>query len=243
MFVPSRRTDPELMDRRDNAPAAIEGALRDIRAVNGKLRGSRVLLEAVEPYLDWVGTGETLEILDVGTGGGDLLADLVGHAKSRGIVVRAVGVERDPATAAIARRETASVPEIEIVEGDAFKLPFSEGSFDLVTASLFLHHFEYQEVVVLLRRFLKVARKAVVVNDLRRHLVPWAFIAIASRVARTSPMFRHDAPLSVLRGFTVEEMEAAVQDAGATGTAVVRRWPFRIVATIPARGRAVGLGS
>jgi SAM-dependent methyltransferase len=240
VFVPSRRTDPELMDQPGHSEAELEAALADIRAVNRRLRGSRVLLEAIDPYLDWVGAGESFEVLDCGSGGGDLLRDLVAHVKARDVHVRVVGVERDPVTAAIARRWTSDVPEIEIVQADAFKLPYPEGSFDVVTASLFMHHFEYQEVVVLLRRLLKLARKAVVVNDLRRHLVPWAFIALAARGGGASRMFRHDAPLSVLRGFTVEELEAAAEDAGAFGTAVVRRWPFRLVASIPALGRAVG---
>lgn len=243
MFVPSRRNDAEIIDRSDNAAADLEAAFRDIREVNRRLRGSRVLLDALDPYLDWTGEGESFSVLDVGAGGGDLLVDLVAHAKARRIAVRAVGVERDPITAAIARRETAGVPEIEIVEADAFHLPYGEGSFDVVTASLFLHHFEYQEVVVLLRRFLRIARKAVVVNDLRRHLLPWAFIAVAARVRGASSMFRHDAPLSVLRGFTVAELEAAAEDAGAFGFAVVRRWPFRLAASIPALGRALGQGS
>ena len=243
MFVPSRRSDPEMMDLAGNTAADLDPALADLREVNRRLRGSRVLLEAIDPFLDWATPGERFDVLDVGTGGGDLLVDLAAHIKGRGFVPHIVGVERDPTTAAIARRETAAVPEIQIIECDAFKLPYSEGSFDLVTASLFMHHFEYQEVVILLRRLLKLARKAVVINDLRRHLLPWAFIGIASRVRKTSRMFRHDAPLSVLRGFTAEELEAAAQDAGGYGSAVVRRWPFRLVATIPARGRNVGAGS
>lgn len=104
-----------------------------------------------------------------------------------------------------------------------------------MTLSLFLHHFEYQEGVVLVRRLLKLARKAVVVNDLRRHLLPWAFVGIAARLARAHPMFVHDAPLSVLRGFTEGEMQALCQDAGAPMATVQKRWPFRLVATLPSR--------
>ena len=237
MLVPARRDDPEILDRPGNDPGDLEAALRDIRSVNTRLGGSRILREAVDPFLDWLGDGETLEILDVGAGGGDLLVDLAEHAASRGKRVRIVGVERDPTVAGIARRWVAGRSEIEIVEGDAFRLPFAEGSFDIVTASLFLHHFAYQEAVILLRRLRVIARKAVVVNDLRRHLVPWAFIAVASRIARRHAMFVHDAPLSVLRGFTADELVAAAQDAGAVGATVIRRWPFRLMAVLPGAGR------
>jgi hypothetical protein len=48
-------------------------------------------------------------------------------------------------------------------------------------------------------------------------------------------MFVHDAALSVLRGFTEEELQALCQDAGAAMATVQRRWPYRLVATLPSR--------
>lgn len=238
MFVPARRDDPEMLDRVGNDPTDLEHALDDIARVNRLLRGSRILIEAVDPFLDWIAGDETLEILDVGTGGGDLLSDLAAHAAARGTRVRIVGTDLDPAIVAIARRRLEGRPEISIVEADARKLDYEDGSFDLVTLSMFLHHLGDHEGVLVLRRLRRIARKAVVVNDLRRHLVPWAFIAVAARLARCHPMFVHDAPLSVLKGFTPDEMTSAAQAAGASSARVVRRWPFRIVATIPASGRA-----
>lgn len=234
-LVPSRRSDEEILDRPGNAEADLAAAFENIRTVNRRLGGSRILLEAVDPFLGWASPGETFEILDVGSGGGDLLLDLAVHVRSRGVDVRIVGVDRDPATARLARKTCSGDAAIEIVEADAFRLPYPEKSFDVVTLSLFLHHLEYQEGVVLVRRLLKLARKAVVVNDLRRHLLPWAFIGVAARLGRAHPMFVHDAPLSVLRGFTEEEMQALCQDAGSSMATVQRRWPFRLVATLPSR--------
>ena len=234
-LVPARRTDEEILDRAGNAEPDLAAAFSHIRTVNRRLNGSRILLDAVDPFLGWLSPGETLEVLDVGCGGGDLLLDLAAHVRSRGVDVRIVGVDRDPVTARLARKACAGDPAIEIVEADAFRLPWTEKRFDVVTLSLFLHHLEYQEAVVLLRRLLKLARKAVVVNDLRRHRVPWAFVAVASRLARAHPMFVHDAPLSVLRGFTEEEVRALCEDASAPMATVQRRWPFRLVATLPAR--------
>lgn len=234
-LVPSRRNDEEILDRRGNAEVDLAAALANIGDVNRRLGGSRILLDAIDPFLSWLSPGETFELLDVGSGGGDLLLDLGRHVRARGLGVRIVGVDRDPTIVAIARKGCAGDPAIEIVEADAFRLPYPEKSFDVVTLSLFLHHLEYQEGVVLLRRLLKIARKAVVVNDLRRHLVPWAFIGVAARLRGAHPMFVHDAPLSVLRGFTEEEMQALCQDAGASMATVQRRWPFRLVATLPSR--------
>jgi ubiquinone/menaquinone biosynthesis C-methylase UbiE len=234
VLVPPRRHDPELMDRPDNPVAELEGALDDICLVNRYLRGSKIMVNAVRPFLRGMGAGETLSILDVGTGGADLPKDLVLRGRRSRKQIRVVGVDRDPVTVAYARRLTDGIPEIEIVQADAFRLPFPDASFDLVTASMFLHHFIHDDAVKLLAEFRRVARRAVVINDLRRHWVSWAFINLASRLTLRHPMFVHDAPLSVLRGFTKQELAAAAKDAGAAHATVVRRLPYRLLLTIPA---------
>lgn len=231
MLVPARRLDPEWMDRDGIARADLEGALGDIRTVNRRLGGSSTLVRAVAPHLR--GGPRPFTILDVGTGGADLPVDLVAAGRAAGADVRVVAVDRDPVTAAIARRHAACCPEVTVVEADAFDLPFPERSFDLVIASMFLHHFDHGDAVKLLRGFRRLARRAVLINDLRRHRLPWAFIGFAARLTRRHPMFVHDAPLSVLRGFTDDELLAAAREAGAPDPRVERRFPFRLVLTIP----------
>jgi SAM-dependent methyltransferase len=226
------------MDRPDNAPAELEGALEDIRSVNRFLGGSKALLDTLRPQLAAAGEGGVTTILDVGTGGADLPLDIVVAARHLGRHVRIVAVDRDPVTVAYARRRTAGVPEIEVVSGDAQALDFADGAFDFVTASLFLHHFTHDDAVPLVGAFRRIARRAVLVNDLERHVLPWAFIALAARLTRRHPMFVHDAPLSVLRGFTEAELRRIATEAGAPGATVTRAWAYRLLMTVPAAGSA-----
>lgn len=236
VFVPARRFDPEWMDRTDNTPEDLNGALDDIRAVNRFLGGSKTLVDAVRPFLLARTGGPPLSILDIGTGGADLPLALVAQARRVDRGIRIVAVDRDEVTLDYARRKTSEVPEIELLAADAFDLPFAPGSFDLVTASLFLHHFTPDEAVSLLSSFRRIARGAVLINDLERHIVPWAFIALLARVTRRHPMFVNDAPLSVLRGFTRDELLAAARDAGAGDATVVDRHPYRLLLTLPGAG-------
>jgi SAM-dependent methyltransferase len=237
ILVPARRSDPEWMDRPDNDLADLAGALADIHLVNRFLLGSKVLLGSVRPFLLAAGRGDALSILDVGTGGADLPLDLVACARGLKRPVRIVAIDRDPAVLDYARGKTAGTPEIELHAADAFELPFPAASFDLVTASLFPHHFAHGDAVRLLSGFMRAARRAVLINDLRRHVVPWAFIGLAARISRRHPMFVHDAPLSVLRGFTVDELLAIANDAGAVGATVQTPFPFRILLTVPVGDR------
>jgi SAM-dependent methyltransferase len=231
-LVPARRYDPEWLDSRDSTVQDVEETLRDIAWVNRRLGGTRALLRGIDPFLAAAPAGSTVEILDVGTGGGDLAAALVDHGRRRGLRLRVTAVDRDPAAAALAARDTPG--DIRVVRADAFSLPFPERSFDLVVASLFLHHFSHSEAAALLRAFRRLARRAVVINDLRRHRLPWAFIALAGRVTRRTPMFVHDAALSVLRGFTEAELHALARDAGAPEAPVHRSSAFRLLLVLPA---------
>ena len=235
LLVPKRRLDPEWMDRTDNTPADLEGALRDINRVNRFLGGSKVIVEAVRPYLERQGEGEILTVLDVGTGSADLPRDLVREARALRKRIKVTAIEKDPVTLAYAKAQTKDIPEIEIKQGDALHLDFPDGSYCLVTASSFLHHFGPVETVQLLASFRRIARREVFINDLRRHVIPWAFIGVAARATMRHPMFVHDAPLSVLRGFTASELRSAAQEAGALRPRLTRRWPFRLLLTLPAR--------
>jgi SAM-dependent methyltransferase len=212
-------------------------ALDNIGSVNRFLGGSKILLDALRPFLLAAPENEPFTVLDVGTGGGDIPLALVAEARKLGRDIHVVAVDRDPSTVAYARNKTALAPEIEIQAADAFQLPFAEASFDVVTASMFLHHFSHDDAVRLVAGFRNVARRAVVINDLRRHVVPWAFIALVSRVTRRDPMFVHDAPLSVLRGFTGEELSAIARDAGAASSSIRDLFPFRLLLIVPAGAR------
>ena len=114
-------------------------------------------------------------------------------------------LDRDPTAVSLA----ADGPEAPlVVRGDALRLPLPDRSIDLVTAVKFAHHFEGPALARLLSEMARVARRRVVVLDIRRHwLAYWGFVAW-SRAFTRNRLVRHDGPLSVLRGFTAEELLA-----------------------------------
>lgn len=233
-WVPERSKRVEIMDRRDAGASDIAGALRDIRLVNRYLGGGGAILAALRPMLRDLATHQPLELLDVGTGSADLPLTIVRCGRRIGGEVHITALDHDPTIAQIAARVCSSAPQIRVVVGDALRLPFPPRSFDVVTASMFLHHFSHDEAVRLLLEFRRVARRAVVINDLRRHLLPWGFICLAARLTLRHPIFVHDAALSVLRGFTAGELQGMAAQAGARGARVMHRWPFRLLLTLDA---------
>ncbi|MBI1851745.1 MAG: methyltransferase domain-containing protein [Planctomycetes bacterium] len=234
-LVPPRSHEPEILDRADNSYDELAEALADIQKVNRFLGGTPALVRALRAIVEEEGLRE-FTVLDVGTGSADIPRAIVRFAHESGRRVRVVALDRNPLVVAFAWKETRRIPEITLVVGDAFRLPVAVESFDFVIASMFLHHFPHAEATTLLRGFDRASRRAVLVNDLARNRIPWLFIRVVGALLRRSPMFRNDAPLSVLRGFTTEELAAAARDGGLGSANVTRRFPYRVVLVSRKRG-------
>lgn len=242
--VPPRRHDPELMDAPGLPEAEVAHAYRVLRRVNWMLGNLWALDREVARFAreEKLGAEKSgLLVLDVGAGSGDVPARLAEGLKKRtgGREVKAVAVDRDGTALRLARR---AEPGLVLVRGDALRLPLKEGSVDLATAVKFAHHFEGEGLGRLIAELARVARRRVIVLDIRRHWgAYWGFVAW-SRVFTTSRLVRHDGPLSVLRGFTEEELEEVASGIGGYSW-TVRRYPgfqLALVGTRVDRGSEAG---
>lgn len=225
----TRSHEPERMDDLAIGGDELAGVLRAIRWVNRLLGGHRVGRRLVHPFLSDV----PLHVVDLGAGLADHAVDLVAWGARRGHEIRVTAVDANEAAVALARRHVArALPpplagRVAVVHADAFRLPFADGSFDLATASLFLHHFDDDRAPLLLAEMRRVSRRAVLVNDLHRHPVAWAAFAAASLLVPAPAMFRDDGLLSVRRGFRRDELRELAAAAGLASPAVRWHWAFR----------------
>jgi SAM-dependent methyltransferase len=230
LLIPPRHHGEEMIDRPGHPYAEVERSLRDIQWVNRNLAGWTVLRRYLPRLLAGVPADRAVRILDLGTGSADLPRAMVAWGRDRGRELRVIGIDNNPEVMECARRECAEEPAVRLVQADIFHLPFPPGSFDLVICSLFLHHFEPPEAVRLLRAMAAQARHGLLVNDLQRHRLAYWGIWILSRMMLKGELFRHDAPLSVLRAYRVEELRPLLREAGLSGLAVDRVFPFRLAA-------------
>lgn len=217
----SRATEPESLDLGVPADEAIR-SLRDLRRVNRWLGGRRSLLGAIRPFLAAGG-----RLLDVGSGSADLPAEVVARS---GVPVTAVALDLK----LLHLREAPG--SVRRVVGDARALPFAPASFDVVAASLFLHHFDGPEVAAILAALFRLARRALVVNDLHRALVPFAFARSVFPFAFESRVSVEDGLLSIRRAFRPHELRQAFADAAIPQVRIDRRFPYRLVAVAEVAG-------
>lgn len=235
--TPPHSDAAELLDAPGTIPAAtLAHNLRDIRRVNRFAGGTAVVLRHLPALLADVPRGMTVTLLDLATGSGDIPRALVRWGRRRGYDVRVLATDVSEDVLAVTRRETADEPSIIVEACDARALPYRDGAFDIAVCSLALHHFPRQEAVRVLDEMGRVARRGIILNDLVRTWPGYVGAWLLGNATTRNPLTRHDAPLSILRAFTPEELAAMAREAGLTDIAVTphRFWRMALVARRPA---------
>ena len=235
---------PELLDSDSGTPQEVAGSLADLRMLNRYFGGVRTMSALISEVAAQRKLSD-VTWLDVGGGAGDLATLTAESLRRSSITLHAVVLDRAPShlnghdnggpstslriSAADSGSASASLTPAGHLKvcGDALALPFRDGSFDIVGSSLFAHHLEPDELARFAREGLRVARHALVINDLIRHPLHWA-LASAGRVIYRSRITRHDAVASVRRAYTVEEMQAILGAAGATKTSITTFYLYRM---------------
>jgi 2-polyprenyl-3-methyl-5-hydroxy-6-metoxy-1,4-benzoquinol methylase len=222
-FLRERSFQGEWMDEADASRPAFEGALRDLGRINRWSMAARPVLGWLDGVAQRSGA-RALSVLDVGAGGGDMLARVAAWGVARGVALDLVGLDRSPWAAGFAAR--AGVPA-RYVTSDLFE---HEATHDVVICSLFAHHLDDAQAVRFLRWMEARARLGWLISDLHRHWLPWAFLWGATRALRMDPMVVHDSTRSVERGFVRADWERL---AAAAGVSARVRWsvPFKWIVT------------
>jgi SAM-dependent methyltransferase len=206
------------MDRPVDAVDELEGNLADIEFANRWLGG-------VAPIRREIRRARARTILDIGSGSGDIPRALVRDGRRRGVDVRVMCLDHSAQMIDIARRRTGDDERLSFVCGQGERLPFADGAFDVVTATLALHHFEPPAARELLREMRRVARLTPIVGDLARSPLAFAATFLWTRLTTRNRLTRNDAPLSVRRAYQPHEALALAREAGWRSPSV-RREPF-----------------
>jgi SAM-dependent methyltransferase len=225
MLTPARRRGVEILDDPAHDPALAVRSLHDVAKANLLFGGRQAVTREVGRLLA-TGASAQVTLLDIGTGLGDIPAAATRAARARGVKLHTIGLELAPALAAAAAPRCGSA-----LVGDALRLPLRDRSVDLVTCSQVLHHFESPLAEQLLQECTRVARRAVIVADLRRSWFAVAGLWLTSFALGFHPVSRNDGVVSILRGYTPAELSALVVRATGATPVVRRALGSRVTAT------------
>ncbi|MFB6263366.1 MAG: methyltransferase [Bradymonadaceae bacterium] len=228
-MLPDFSTRSDESERIDDADLDGEPLRKELQAVDrfnrwfGGVRASTAGLASLVPD-----SRRALRILDVGTGGGALARRLFDWADERGHDPKLHGIDLLDGAIDLARRRHGDVEGLTFAADDLFEL---DRRFDVVHASLVLHHFPGERAREALARMRELADVGVVVNDLHRHPVHYGASRVVAPLVTSSEIARHDGPLSILRSFTRPELEQLAVRAGFDHADITWKMPFRWVLT------------
>lgn len=214
----------ELMDDDETLGTDAEWreSLRDLARVNLLLGGWNALRAEVArlPRLPE-------RIIDVASGGADMPSRLLDYLAERGVAATCVALDRSARMLRIARSFGISHLSLSFAQGDARQLPYAQGSFDLATMNLALHHFDPPDAVAVLRELARVAA-SVIVNDLRRSRIAWAFARFVFPLFTRNRFTRNDGPISTLRAYSPGELRELALAAGWKSVTVRKHAGYRM---------------
>jgi ubiquinone/menaquinone biosynthesis C-methylase UbiE len=211
-----RSFDPavlEMMDRPQPVSAELERDLERIRQLNRWFGSYQLVLGFIRR---WIRPADSLRIVDLATGSGDIPRLIVDYARQVDANVKIDALDWQPATLEIATKLSDDYPEISYRQANILEWN-PDKAYDIALCTLALHHFSREDAVRMLYRCREVSSRFVLVSDLRRSFWLIAGIYLLTALIFREPMTRYDARLSVLRAFSFSEMRDLARDAGWRG--------------------------
>lgn len=209
---------PELLDSDSGTPEEIAASLSDLKRINRWFGGVATTCGMIE-YVARETGARSFSLLEVGAGQGDVPRAARERLTRLGVRLEVCLLDR--ASSHLRTRMEDSTPR---VAGDARALPFGEESFDLVSSCLLAHHFPAEDLLRFVKEGLRVARTAVLINDLVRHPLHLALVYAGWPLYR-SRLTQHDAPASIRQAYTLGEMREILKPTPAAAV-VIRRHPW-----------------
>jgi ubiquinone/menaquinone biosynthesis C-methylase UbiE len=213
-----RVVDDEWLDDDRGTPAEIAASLKSITLVNKRFGGVRLHARLLKRALTRVPRGRRPHILEVASGRAEVLQAALARLGvaadvTPDIVPDITLLDRSAAHLPDPRSWPPALPVPRVLTGDALALPLADASVDVVSCCLFLHHLEPPQVARFLAEAQRVARIAVVINDLERNPIHYR-LAKLNRIIDRSRISRHDGPVSVHRAYTSRELARMLTNSG-----------------------------
>lgn len=221
-----RSMEPELMDDLEVDGFIIKQTLRELEIINKWLGGNNVTIGAIDKIIG-KRRDKTWRIIDLGCGGGEMLKLIAIWARKNAVTVELIGIDANQNVVNYAKKNTIEYPEIRYISGNVHSEELMSMQAEIITATLFTHHFSDEDLIRLLQRAKISASVGLAINDLHRHWFAYRSINLLTSLFSKSPLVKNDAGLSVLRAFKKRELKNILRAAGVNKFSIKWRWAFR----------------
>jgi len=223
-----RHPGPELMDGDDIPAKDLFQNYRELHVINKWLGGYRITLKGLSSLI--TDPQREYSILDVGCGGGSMINEISKWGKRKHFSLRLTGIDLSEAAIDFSQRN--EMDHHNWLRCDVFKHLNSGVKYDVITSTLFMHHFSDQEIVELISRMIQSCRVGIVINDLQRNPVAFRSIQVLTKLFSKSYLVKNDAPLSVQRSFRKQDWKKIFESSGISSAQIKWQWAFRYLIVI-----------
>ncbi|WP_214467787.1 methyltransferase domain-containing protein [Microbacterium flavescens] len=229
----------ELMDDPACDPQRLRATLQRFGVINRLFSGwGAVYRDRLASHLAQL--GRPARVLDLGSGGGDLVLRLARLAAKDGLDVSWTGVDPDPRSHEVAVERPAP-PNVRFRNADAATLRAEGETFDAVLSNHVLHHLG-EDTATFLSESRELSHGLVLHGDIARGRLPYVLYAIAVTPLAPGTFLRTDGLRSIRRSFTRSELQRVLDRTDPGAWSVARHAPFRLLAAAPGLGAGGGAG-
>jgi 2-polyprenyl-3-methyl-5-hydroxy-6-metoxy-1,4-benzoquinol methylase len=221
-----RSTEKELLDG-DGIPFLdIKKNMEELDRINHLTGGHKITIQGIKMLLPaLLQQKKKIVIAEIGCGGGDNMRVLHKWFNKQQISSSLIGVDINRNCIQFATERNQNV-DFTFICADYQTATFVQTPH-VIFSSLFCHHFNTAQLILMLQWLYKNSNTGFFINDLHRHSIAYYFIKYATTIFSKSYLVKNDAPLSVLRGFTKKEWQLLLQQAGITQYRIKWQWAFR----------------
>jgi 2-polyprenyl-3-methyl-5-hydroxy-6-metoxy-1,4-benzoquinol methylase len=228
-----RSYQKELLDRDDIPFPDILRNMEELNTINTWLGGHKISCDGIKKIFatgNHLNTSKKIVICEIGCGSGNNLLAIKKWCSANNVNASFIGIDINPKC--IESAPQAMHKDLELIVNDYRDMRFKEPP-DIIFSSLFCHHFTDEELVEQLQWMKTNAGTGFFINDLHRHPLAYYSIKTLTRLFSKSYLVKNDAPVSVLRGFKRNELEALLKKAGLGNCSIEWKWAFRWLITYP----------
>ncbi len=223
----------ELMDDPACDPDMLRATLRRFGTINRLVSGWGVVYRTqLRPHL--ASLGRPARVLDIGSGGGDLVERLALAARRDGLGVTWIGIDPDPRAHEVAMSR-GPIDNAEFRIADAATLAREGDTYDAVLSNHVLHHLG-DELPAFAAESLTLSRGIVLHSDIARSRLAYGLYAVGITPFAPGTFLRTDGLRSIRRSYTRSELATLLEGSSPGSWTVRTPVPFRIVAV--GQGRA-----
>ena len=179
--------------------------LNELKKINRLLLNTYVIKRAVYKLIKNHRQKEFL-ILDLGSGGGDILIDLANDLKKKGIKASFIGIDGNPNSVAYANKKAQDLENVSFREADLFDKNFVLPGCDIVISSHFMYHFEEKVMINFIKEHLEQVRIGFLISELERSRLAYALFKYLGFFIGLGEMARKDGLTAIRRAYTFDEL-------------------------------------